>query len=69
MSVKPDEAQAEVTGRRSATQSDLRIAQNKHGIAGLPSQLLRLSGGEEIAESLKTIVGESPPGVRANVHS
>jgi hypothetical protein len=34
MSVDPDEAQTEVTGRRSATQSDLRIAQNKHGIAG-----------------------------------
>ncbi len=30
MSVDPDEAQTEVTGRRLSTQSDLRIAQNKH---------------------------------------
>ena len=64
MSVDPDEAQTDVTGRRSATQSDLRIAQNEHGIAGLPSQLFRLSCGEEIAENLNTVVGQSPPGVR-----
>ena len=51
MSVKPDEAQAEVTGRRSATQSDLRIARNEHGIAGLPSQLFRLSCGEEMSKA------------------
>jgi len=52
MSVDPDEAQTEVTGRRSATQSDLRIAQNEHGIAGLSSQLFQLGCGEEITLNL-----------------
>ena len=52
MSVDRDEAQTEVTGRRSATQSDLRIAQNEHGIAGLTSQLFRLGCGEEITLTL-----------------
>jgi len=52
MSVDRDETQTEVTGRRSATQSDLRIAQNEHGIAGLPSQLFRLGCGEEITLNL-----------------
>ena len=51
MSVDPDEAQTDVTGRRSATQSDLRIAQNEHGIAGLPSQLFRLGCGEEMSKA------------------
>jgi hypothetical protein len=52
LSFDPDEAQTEVTGRRSATQSDLRIAQNERGIAWLPSQLFRLSCEEEITLNL-----------------